>query len=617
MSRPGFEILLHPLFDEKGRERPRARLSASHLLTPTGLPIEAHGEMTAEPRPGGRRVWHSGLSCLVVPGEIERGGTWRRRGTVASVSCKVRFRVPRTATPGHWGIRVEGFGVGEPEFDAGEPAGHPACVAFLRIGDPKPPRLAALLLGSAGSDGSRGVIAREDRNVYALNPRNVFSPAKRILPRDDAYSGKPIRYPLDPYLPLLSLTDRPWPVIPDSLVPFDFGASTLTVTVTGPNGKNTVLGPAPLSEGRNDLSVLRPDRVVRDRKVPPLPPAYGNPSLADMFHLSGRGAFDHAFSEYGHHEIRLEGRIRDRWGTTYGVSGTYDVHVARPLDFDVFPEPGTPLVPGAGIPPQIRIPPSVPAEVEIEWRHFPHSDASRMVRRVVSGRANRWGVFVPGPDTEPVTFREPGEYVMDATVRYRDGNGVLWMGSRRGASVVVTPGSKIVVHGERGNRCPTANWRARWFVADAGGFVASPAPEADPDRPAVDLGHTCYPYEPGDVAWLGAHDPFSLFPNLTFEDPEGTIAGKILERWPGVRRGEGREGLYPHHLLPEDRLAQGELPFVCMTASGLPPTVAPEDVDLWGYFYTTSWRPGVPVRSQVSEDTLPAGYWFFDDPYGW
>jgi len=43
----------------------------------------------------------------------------------------------------------------------------------------------------------------------------------------------------------------------------------------------------------------------------------------------------------------------------------------------------------------------------------------------------------------------------------------------------------------------------------------------------------------------------------------------------------------------------------------------PEAVDQWGYFYTTSWRPGISVRSHVAEDMVPASYWFFDDVYGY
>ncbi|MEA3367875.1 MAG: hypothetical protein U9R68_07160, partial [Planctomycetota bacterium] len=288
-----------------------------------------------------------------------------------------------------------------------------------------------------------------------------------------------------------------------------------------------------------------------------------------------------------------------------------DVYVARPLDINVFPEPGTPLEVGAAVLPQVRVLPAMPAEVEIRFRHLPGSDPARAVERVIAGKANRWGVFVPDATTKAVAFDEPGEYVCDVTVKHVDAEGTWWMACRRGASVVATPHSKVVTHGERGNRAPTQRWRARWFIARDARFITGMPPGAH------DMGHTCYPYEPGDVAWLGHRDPDSLFPNVTLEDPTGAIGSLIEARWPGVRHGAGRAGLYPDWLKPEDRLAIGELPLVCSSLSGLSPSMAPDLVDQWGYFYTTSWRPGVSVRSHVGEDMVPAAYWFFDDPYGY
>jgi hypothetical protein len=632
VSHPG----LHRLFDADGRQQPHVRLSTSNLLTPTGLPIESHGDLVAEGRPGGNRVWHPGGPGMPLPWHPIDRGRWRVEREHAYTQQRLRIEIPPDTPEGWWGVSIHLHGIGVEEYDAGEPAASPRYLSMLRVGSPAPPRLSCLLLGSAGSDGSRGVVAREDSRHYAINPRNVFMPPARVIPRDDAFTGVPIAYPLDPYLPLLSRMNRPAPVVPASPIPFDFTTSELTVLVTAPSGETTRLGPAALVSGMNDLSVLRPDHVLRGRIVPPIPPTYGNPSLADIYHVSGHGAFDHAFREYGHHTIQLDGFMADVTGTRYALQGTYDVHVARQLDMDIFPEPGTPLDPGIAIHPQVAVMPAFPVDVQMHWRHYPHSDAARMVERTLTGRANRWGVYVPA---ESVQFDEPGEYVCDVTVSYTGADGVCWMASRRGASVVVTPDSKVIVHGERGNRSPTQRWRARWFIAGDNQFVAPPArreqrwpeerpPGHPPDAPwppppppelarEVDLGHTCYPYESGDVAWLGPTIAFSLFPNITFEDPEGALSNLIERRWPGVREGQGRSGLYPYDLTPEDRRAIGEMPYVCMTASGLPPTVRPDDVDLWGYFYTTSWRPGVGVRSQVSEDMVPDGYWFFNDPYGY
>lgn len=625
---PTFGPGLHRLFDKDGRQRSPGRLPVSNVLTPTGLPIETHGEIVVEGQPDGRKEWNLGGTGLPVPWHFDDPGTWRIEHGQPTITQRLKFEIPDHAPAGLYQLHSAILGVGEEEYDAGEPAGGPCRLCYLRVGDPAPPRLSCLLLGSVAGGASRGTIAREDGGQFAINPRIEFMPEKLVVPRDDAYTKRPRAYPLDPYVPTLSMQLRPAPAIQKPLIPFDFDGSSLTVSVITPGGDTETLGPAPLVAGQNDLSVLRPDYVFPGRIVAPVPPTYGNPSPSDMYHLSGRGAFDYAFEQYGRYQVKLKGHVKDIMGTTYGILGTYDVYVARPLDVDIFPEPGTPLEPDVDLHPQVRIMPAMPAEVELCWRHYPYSDPSRAVERTIVGRANRWGVFVLPPDEPAVKFKDPGEYTCDVTVRHEDEDGTVWMVCRRGASVVVTPDSQIVVHGERGNRSGTARWRARWFMAGDGRFVAPPPssempPELPRDAPPeeklnrVGLGHTCLPYESGDVAWLGHTMAFSLFPGLTFEDCEGTISDLIERRWPGVREGAGREGLYPYELKPEDRRAIGEMPYVCMTASGVPPSISPEDVDQWGYFYTTSWRPGVTVRSLVAEDAQPVGYWFFDDPYGY
>jgi len=38
-----------------------------------------------------------------------------------------------------------------------------------------------------------------------------------------------------------------------------------------------------------------------------------------------------------------KGKINDLSGAPHTISGTYDLYVARPMDIDIFPEPGSPL----------------------------------------------------------------------------------------------------------------------------------------------------------------------------------------------------------------------------------------------------------------------------------
>ncbi|MCU0961137.1 MAG: hypothetical protein MUF48_13610 [Pirellulaceae bacterium] len=624
---PRVEFAGKLLFDAAGRQHPcGGRLSASHVLTPTGLPIETMGELVTEPRPGGHLVGTPGGSFAPLGHHRASTESWNRVDDRHwSVRQRYILEVPANLPAGRYGVVIHVRGIGPLEFDAGPQSGMFRCAGLLRVGDPAPPRITPMLLASTGAGGARGTLAREDRDHVALNFRHRTAPDKLIIARDDAFTGQPLTYALDPYVPLLGLMDRPAPVVPPSPIPLDFRRSRLSVSVTAPSGITTVLGPAPLTHSQCDNAVLRPDLVLPGRVVLPIAPTFGNPSLAEIHHLTSRGAFDFTFDQYGHHQITLQGSMADDYGTEYDLSGTYDVYVAREMDIEMFPEFGTPLYPDRLYHPQVRVMPPCAAHVDVRIRYYPYSQAQQMQEFALTGRANRWGIFLADGD-DAVTFTAPGEFVCDVTATHCDEDGTLWMASYRGASIVAEVEPELVAHGERGNRSPTGLWRARWFRAGVPNFVAPPPADkpaepfpADPEATAIagiDLGHTCYPYESGDVAWLGDSLAFSLFPNVTFEDPVGRVADLLERRWPGVRSGEGRAGLYPQRAQPEDRRAIGELPYVTMTSSGLPPSVDPAHIDLWGYFYTTSWRPGVSVRSQVSEDMLPAGYWFFDDAYG-
>ncbi len=611
---------LRSMFGPDGRQRAQKRIGASHLLTPTGMPIETHGEMIAEPRPDSKKVWGPAGDAWPLGDAPDTPITVDIQGSVAIITSRRRLVVPPSLPDGVYALGCHIEGLFREDYAPPDPSGGPVLVGLVRVGAPRDPKLACVLFGSEGSGGSRGALAAEDRAAFALNPRNVAMPDHLIIPRDDPYTGKPLVRALDPYVPLVSLADRPFfKSLPPPALPLVFERSSLRVKVTPPRGAETTLGPAPLVSAMNDLSVLRPDLVVQNRIVPPHPPTYGNPSLSDMLRLTGGRRFEHVFAEYGEYAVDMRGYVEDIVGNRYALGGAFRVFIARPLHAVVFPEPGTPLEPAVSLSPQARLFPPVPADVEFRVRHYPGSDTGRMVERLIRGRANRWGVYVGEHDKDQISLTEPGEYVCDFTARFRGADGTLWMASRKGASVVVTPGSRVLAHGERGNRSPGGRWRARWFVAGDGQFVTErlePNREPNDRPPGIDLGHTCLPYEHGDVAWLGAGMEFSLFPGITFEDPVGKIADLIQKRFPGVVRGDGRGGLYPYRLKPEDRRAIGELPYVCMTASGLPPSMDPGGVDQWGYFYTTSWRPGVGVRTQVAEDLMPVGYWFFDDPYG-
>ena len=71
-----------------------------------------------------------------------------------------------------------------------------------------------------------------------------------------------------------------------------------------------------------------------------------------------------------------------------------------------------------------------------------NSGPSASVERVLRGRANRFGYFNPSL-SEPIVLTGPGEYRVDITARYRDEQGVSWMGAVSWGSVVETPDSSL------------------------------------------------------------------------------------------------------------------------------------------------------------------------------
>ena len=231
---PRIEFAAKLLFDAAGRQHPcGGRLSASHVLTPTGLPIETMGELVTEPRPNGQRVGTPGGSFAPVGHHLETTEVWTQLDSRHKmVRQQYALEIPANLPAGQYGVVVHVQGIGALEFDAGPQSGMFRCAGLLCVGDPAPPRIAPMLLASTGAGGTRGTLAREDRDHVAVNFRHRTAPDKLIIARQDAFTGQTLTYALDPYVPLLGLMERPAPVISPSPIPLDFRRSRLQVSVT-------------------------------------------------------------------------------------------------------------------------------------------------------------------------------------------------------------------------------------------------------------------------------------------------------------------------------------------------------------------------------------------------
>jgi hypothetical protein len=581
-------LQLNRLFDATGRQLPVQQVVISNLMTPTGFPISRDG--------GANPITH-----------FEELGTWSQPADhVLETQVNLVMHIPGATSPGWYrllaGVQTTGVPIADsPDLSDLLLGFRPGVVlpgssgnGFLplfRIGEPTAPRLTWMLLTDTLYEATRGVVAREDLGRIGLIPLTSFQNTTYVVPRDDARTGLPLRYRLEPFLPLVSMTDRGVPVPP--LVPFDLPSGSLVVTVDRPDGSRDTLGPAPFAQSRV-ASPGHPHGQLRDNDGGAVNDVYQLTTMADDF--------AYRFETYGHHVVTLSGTVDDIWGNSYHGGGTYDVMVARPLKLTAGSLPTTPFEDGDTFAPTVQIAPAVPAEVEIRCDLMVDSDPTRTVSFAVQGHANRFGWFDGGRDAPPWTFEAAGEYRVDVTATFEDARGTLWVGGATWGGVVAPRAPQLVAHGRHGLDDP--DWdEMTWFFHGQLGVTFQAA-------------HTYYPFHTGDIFWGAAADDFpetggdAILPMVTFQDTVGTVQQIVESRWDT----HVHTGIWPDTL--QDRIAKGELPLVSTTVDGTDARWSPDQVEQWGYGYRTSQRPGARVHETVAEVGTGIAYWRYDATYG-
>jgi hypothetical protein len=585
---PRLHVDLRNMFDADGWAERGNIWFNSDLFTPTGLPIEREGWPETRGVVTGEAT---SLTCVhphVFEGQVN-----------------VTFEVPYDLPDGTYGVFAWVNGGGTP-LGSEEPLTivwyherNLATLPLLKVGSPAPARIPWVLFGNVPLNGHRGVVAREDIGHYAMPTRPIYPPQRVILPRLDQRTGQPVVYRLEPGSNWLSSTDRRLPCPPT--IPLALPSGMLIVHVQRPDGVVDTLGPAPIRQS-SVRTPTTPGGAALDE---------GTGHIGDLFHLTTLDDdFAYTFTQDGPHVITLDGEVQDMFGNTYPIVGTYDVDVARILDLDPGQLPSTPYKQGDAFSPGLHVFPPVPADVTIELVHMPNSDPDRAIVRTIAGQANRFGYFQPPVGTEWI-MDSPGEFRVDYTAVYTATDGTRWAGSLTWGSVVEGPNPQIEAHGRRGMdyHHDRIDDMPAWFEVF----------DLPPEKVGIEV---YYPYFSGDVHW-GIEDGApgdSIHTIITVKDLTGsrqTIYNAIRASWPQARSGfrwppddTSAAGL-------EKRLAVGEAPLVVTTSSGRDPSVAPQEIDQWGYWYGSSERPDVHVRELISEDNMGTAYWRFNDTYGY
>ena len=565
---------LQLLFDAQGRQRLDENQFFSNVITPTGLPVEllsccqrhlSGGGLKAEPL----QLLQSGKltapfkSTVNIPRDAPSGlyalglGTWMPEITSVSLGG-ARVRQHRLSQSDGW----------FPPFS---------------VGDHGQSRLNwALLTDVPSADGTRGTVAAEDSSDFQIANRIATQSRDFVIPRVSKLTGEPVKYRLEPYLPMVAQGDRHLPNVP--VVSFKLPSGALSVRVTRPDGKVDELGPMPF-KALYTRTPATADGLSLDE---------GGGNLADVIQLSTASPlFEYEFPQYGEYTIEMTGTVDDIYGNTYEGGGTYKVYVAESLDIEPATLPMTPMQVGDVFNPGLTVLPGVPAEVSVKVTLLVDSDPGKKMEYVVTGRANRFGTFTPDEKTPIIEMIDHGEFLVETTARYTDENGVLWMGSTRWGQVVETPGSPVIAHGRRG-RDFDENFEA---LEDVKLWFSDPFPG--------DGSHVHIPYGRGDIIWQTDDDAGKV--KVSLQDTEGLVEAAM------------REWYAPIENLDFDEFARiDELPLISVTSGGIRPAIVPDDIVVHGYWYGGVQRPGERVREIVAESTANqhgSTYWRFREVY--
>lgn len=369
------------------------------------------------------------------------------------------------------------------------------------------PRVYAVLLARYNSNGSRGVVAREDENHFALSNRNII-PDETVLPLRNP-QGKPAAYSLEPQFPADSID-------PNRNIPWDYTSGILSVQVTGPSGTMIDLGSAPFKGMKQE-----------------------GPTTGDPRFFAWRP------SAFGRHTVVAKGWIKDRWGNRYEFGGTYTFWIAGRMTMATATFQGMSYPAGSTYGRDIAFFPAVPADVEVKVDLYPFSDESEVRSLSYAGRASSAGIFGVREGMKPFTLDAPGEYHARILARYADKNGELWVCSLRHAGVVYAPDTPLVAHGKR---LKAGNGFAERGETGKEGYI-EPG-----EKQLRHLEHIAFPYRSGDVLLIASEGQGAnkIEPVLTWEMPgEPAIPDKQMQ---GIGATNVKiytsNGLSPH-LYPE------------------------------------------------------------------
>ena len=329
--------------------------AATTFLTPTGLPLERHGHW-----------WATGFN------QYRELPLVKAAATQAEARLDLTITLPPDMPAGYYRPFLNFYFPDMPRENPSSrqflvPTEHDTGTLVLptiKVGSPIPPRLDWVLFMDTLSNGSRGVLAREDAARFGIAQRILTSSETFVIPRLGA-ADNPLTYRLEPFVPTVSLANSSGGNPPNApRISFRFPSGSLTVRIRQPGGTERVLGPAPFVQSR--LKSL-----VNEEGNGPLDGGGGH--LREVYQLTTLDPrFEVAFTQDGLHVITVEGTIDDIYGTY--LDGRR--HLRQSMLVGCWPwirryYLGRTFEVGDGFNPGLVVSPPVTAEVEVRLQHHP------------------------------------------------------------------------------------------------------------------------------------------------------------------------------------------------------------------------------------------------------
>jgi len=488
-------------FDAAGVHRLPSHERMSTFVTPTGLAIEGGVQGAVTRRFGGR--YKTPIDEFVtVP--LDNTATV---GFERQIDFQLKIVVPSDVPPGIYRLRLD-FGVtakGKNYSLAGLAfAQRPAASAMpadshfyslpLRISGRLPdgkfvaaasikPRLPWVLLSGYGSNGYAGVVAEEDKAVFALSPRNII-PDDVILPLYTDDNKTKAAYSIEPRFPTQTIEAR-------NAIPLDHTRGELSVKVIGSDGHTADLGRAPF-----------------------LGASGGWPTTTSVAFTTWKPL------AYGEYTVVATGYVEDIWGNRYDGGGSYRFSIAKRMTLATATFQGASFAVGGKYGRDLGFAPAVPADVYVSATLYVNSNPADKRTVSFSGRASPSGVFGAAQGALQLTLDAPGEYYAHIKAKFIDQDGHLWLCSVRHAGIVYPADSAIVAHGKKltigGKYYDRGETKFEGYVDALG---------------ENHLAHINYPYNAGDVLLIASEQQGTnkIEPVLTYDTKASPLA--YQSRW--------------------------------------------------------------------------------------